>query len=203
MDRDIHPLSRRGTESEQFIPTLADIEKLRHICILLSSVSLSLFDSLLQRFQRPTLRIHSLLDLNARALVKYHGSPPHFTSDFPKITLVVVYKPLISPQSAKIYGYDIWSKYFARNPFNKRAGRRWRKIVLEHHDTKVSWNPIDKLVDLLMYKIFGVPRTHMEALTKFMGRKPDSRAFVRALKAPANKNQTFWRRMGIRIGYVW
>ena len=34
----------------------------------------------------------------------------------------------------------------------------------------------------------------MEALTKFMGRRPNSKAFIRALKAPASKNQTFWRR---------
>ena len=40
----------------------------------------------------------------------------------------------------------------------------------------------------------------MEALTKFMGRAPNSKAFVKALKAPANRNQTFWRRMGIKMG---
>jgi hypothetical protein len=43
----------------------------------------------------------------------------------------------------------------------------------------------------------------MEALSKFMGRKPNSRAFIRALKAPASKNQAFWRRVGIRLGIVW
>jgi hypothetical protein len=42
----------------------------------------------------------------------------------------------------------------------------------------------------------------MEALTKFMGRKPNSRMFIKALKAPANRNQTFWR-MGIRMGGMW
>ena len=39
----------------------------------------------------------------------------------------------------------------------------------------------------------------MEALTKFMGRKPDSRAFIKALKAPASRNQTFWRRLELGL----
>jgi hypothetical protein len=40
----------------------------------------------------------------------------------------------------------------------------------------------------------------MEALAKFMGRKPNSKMFITALKAPANRNQTFWRRVRIRLG---
>jgi hypothetical protein len=40
----------------------------------------------------------------------------------------------------------------------------------------------------------------MEALTKFMARKPNSKMFITALKAPANRNQTFWRRVRIRLG---
>jgi hypothetical protein len=43
----------------------------------------------------------------------------------------------------------------------------------------------------------------MEALTKSMGRKPNSRMFIKVLKAPANRNQTFWRRMGIRMRVIW
>ena len=59
------------------------------------------------------------------------------------------------------------------------------------------------MLNFSYFKVFGVPQTSMDALTNFMGRKPNSKAFVKALKAPANKNQTFWRRMGIKIGVVW
>jgi hypothetical protein len=117
---------------------------------------------------------------------------PHILSSH-----LLTYLPL---QSAKVYSYDIWSKHFAKDPFNKRAARRYRKIVLEHHDTPVYTNPLKNLSTFLISKLFHRPRTHMEALTKFMGRKPDSRAFIKALKAPASRNQTFWRRMGIRLG---
>jgi hypothetical protein len=52
----------------------------------------------------------------------------------------------------------------------------------------------------LFHFLFGKPRTSMGALTKFLGRKPNNKAFIKAFKAPANRNQTFWRRVAVRMG---
>lgn len=40
----------------------------------------------------------------------------------------------------------------------------------------------------------------MDALAKFLGRKPNNKAFIKALNAPASKHQTFWGRVAVRMG---
>ncbi|PMD19823.1 hypothetical protein NA56DRAFT_705055 [Hyaloscypha hepaticicola] len=61
---------------------------------------------------------------------------------------------------AKVYSYDIWAKHFAKNPFNKSAARRYRKIVLEHRDTPIHKKPLKNFSTFLISKLFNRPRTH-------------------------------------------
>jgi hypothetical protein len=42
----------------------------------------------------------------------------------------------------------------------------------------------------------------MDALTKFLGRPPDEKEFMRAIEAPASKNQTFWKRLWVKMGIM-
>jgi hypothetical protein len=80
-------------------------------------------------------------------------------------------------------------------------GRRYRRLILEHRDVSKPADPLKNLISFILCKIIGRPRTSMEALTKYLGRKPNSKAFAKALKAPASKNQTFWRRVAVRMGW--
>jgi hypothetical protein len=99
-----------------------------------------------------------------------------------------------------VYSYDLWETRFRKDPFSKKQGYRYRKLVLEHRDAPTSNDPNQNLFTYLADKLFGQPRTSMDALTKFLGRKPNNKAFIRALKAPASKNQTFWGRVAVRMG---
>jgi hypothetical protein len=63
----------------------------------------------------------------------------------------------------------------------------------------------DPLLNMLAFvycKLTGTPRTSMDALTKFLGRPPDDKEFMRAIEAPASKNQTFWRRLWVKMGIM-
>jgi hypothetical protein len=42
----------------------------------------------------------------------------------------------------------------------------------------------------------------MDALTKFQGRPPNDKAFIRAIKDGNSKDAPFWRRLAAKMGII-
>lgn len=91
---------------------------------------------------------------------------------------------------------------------SRKNGLRFRKIFLEHDDcfaNRAEANefkriPLIRLFLFLRSCITGKSENTMDALVKFMGRKPSIDPFVKALNAPLRPRKPFWRRVRGYLG---
>lgn len=113
--------------------------------------------------------------------------------------------------SSGVYSIDIFEKYFAKDPMNRKQGIRFRRVFLEHSDVFSSIktrdfyksDPIRRLRLFLDLWARGRSENTMDALEKFMGRKLSNKAFIKSLNAPAKKQKSFWTRLKVKMGFGW
>ncbi|KAF8849960.1 zincin [Acephala macrosclerotiorum] len=112
---------------------------------------------------------------------------------------------------SEVYSIDIFEKYFAKDPLNRKQGIRFRRMFLEHRDRFSSIaerdsyksDPIKRLRLFLSLRMQGGSENVMDALEKFMGRKLSNKAFIKSLNAPAKKQKSFWTRLKVNMGFGW
>lgn len=130
----------------------------------------------------------------------------------PHLFLFAFHQDTNNALSAEVYTVDIYQKFFAKNPMNRKEGLRFRETVLEHRNyfpsttarDKFKSDPVRRLRLYLELLLQGRSEDCMGALEKFMGRKLSSKPLVEMLKAPMKRKEKqpgFWRKLAVKLGF--